>query len=297
MNPVAGLVLAGGRGTRLWPATLGTSKQLLPVAGRPMIYFPIATLMLAGIRDITLVTSPQSDVALKNLLGSGEQFGVEFHYILQEEPEGIAHGFGLAHERNAETMTLAILGDNFFFGRGLGKSLASLTAHSSKTTIFVKRVSDAKPFGVATLDVTGGISSLEEKPQNPSSNLAVTGLYLFKPMDLLLPKRLKKSGRGEFEIVDLLMEICEKDGLQAEELSMSTFWSDLGNLDTLSHVDQYVRSIEKTQSMHVLTPELIAVEQGFVGINQMISWLESCPDSVYRETVLSRLKQKLEFDE
>ena len=297
MNPAAGLVLAGGRGTRLWPATLGTSKQLLPVAGRPMIYFPIATLMLAGIQDITLVTSPQSDFALKNLLGSGEQFGVRFHYILQEQPEGIAHGFGLAHERYEGTMTLAILGDNFFFGRGLGKSLETLTVNSTKTTIFVKRVSDAKPFGVATLDGKGGISSLEEKPQNPSSNLAVTGLYLFKPGDLNAPKRLRKSGRGELEIVDMLLEIKEKDGLQAEELNMSTFWSDLGNLDTLSHVDQYVRSIEKTQSMHVLTPELIAVEQGFVEISQMIVWLESCPDSLYREMVLSRLKQKQEFGE
>ena len=297
MNPAAGLVLAGGRGTRLWPATLGTSKQLLPVAGRPMIYFPIATLMLAGVQDITLVTSPQSDFALKNLLGAGEQFGVRFHYILQEQPEGIAHGFGLAHERYEGTMTLAILGDNFFFGRGLGKSLETLTANSTKTTIFVKRVSDAKPFGVATLDGKGGIRSLEEKPQNPSSNLAVTGLYLFKPGDLNVPKRLRKSGRGELEIVDMLLEIKEKDGLQAEELNMSTFWSDLGNLDTLSHVDQYVRSIEKTQSMHVLTPELIAVEQGFVESNQMIRWLESCPNSLYREMVLSRLKQKQEFGE
>ena len=297
MNPAAGLVLAGGRGTRLWPATLGTSKQLRPVAGRPMIYFPIATLMLAGVQDITLVTSPQSDFALKNLLGAGEQFGVRFHYILQEQPEGIAHGFGLAHERYEGTMTLAILGDNFFFGRGLGKSLETLTANSTKTTIFVKRVSDAKPFGVATLDGKGGIRSLEEKPQNPSSNLAVTGLYLFKPGDLNVPKRLRKSGRGELEIVDMLLEIKEKDGLQAEELNMSTFWSDLGNLDTLSHVDQYVRSIEKTQSMHVLTPELIAVEQGFVESNQMIRWLESCPNSLYREMVLSRLKQKQEFGE
>lgn len=295
MSQAAGIVLAGGRGTRLWPATLGTSKQLLPVAGRPMIYFPIATLMLAGIRDIALVTSPQSDLPLKSLLGTGEQFGVSFRYILQREPEGIAHGFGLAHENFGDRPALSILGDNFFFGKGLGKSLESLTDNATRTTIFVKRVSDAKPFGVATLDHRGGLTKLEEKPETPSSNLAVTGLYLFKPGDLKIPKNLKKSGRGELEIVDMLLEIKGRDGLQAEELSVSTFWSDLGNLDTLSHVDQYVRSIERTQSMHVLTPELIAVEQGFIDVKQMISWLETCPDSLYRETVVSRLKQKLEF--
>lgn len=295
MSDAAGLILAGGSGSRLWPATLGTSKQLLPVAGRPMVYFPIATLMLAGIREIVIVASPQSADPLKRLLGDGSHFGLQLSYITQEAPDGIAHGFGLASDIVGNRVCLALLGDNFFFGKGLGKSLETLVSLVQDTTIFVKRVSDAKPFGVATLGLKGEILNLEEKPEFPSSNLAVTGMYLFKPGDLKVPSLLAKSRRGEVEIVDMLLKIHSESSLMAEELSISTFWSDLGTLDTLTLVDQYVRSIERTQSLHVLIPELIAVEQGWVALEDMMTWLSKCPESSYREIVLSRLRQLKEF--
>lgn len=260
-----------------------------------MIYFPIATLMLAGIREIFIVASPQSSEPLKRLLGDGSRFGLRLSYITQEAPDGIAHGFGLASEAVGSRVCLALLGDNFFFGKGLGKSLETLVSEAKDTTIFVKRVSDAKPFGVATLGPKGKILNLEEKPEFPSSNLAVTGMYLFKPGDLKVPSLLAKSRRGEVEIVDMLLKIHGDSSLMAEELSISTFWSDLGTLDTLTLVDQYIRSIEKTQSLHVLIPELIAVEQGWVPLEEMMIWLSKCPESSYREIVLSRLRQLKEF--
>jgi glucose-1-phosphate thymidylyltransferase len=295
LSDAVGLILAGGSGSRLWPATLGTSKQLLPVAGRPMVYFPLATIMLAGIREIFIVASPQSVDPLRRLLGDGSHFGLQLSYSTQETPDGIAHGFGLASDVVGKRKCLALLGDNFFFGKGLGKSLEILVSEVKETTIFVKRVSDAKPFGVATLGDSAEVLSLEEKPEKPSSNLAVTGMYLFKPGDLQVPSSMSKSKRGEVEIVDMLLRINEEASLRAEELSISTFWSDLGTLDTLTLVDQYIRSIERTQSLHVLIPELIAVEQGWVTLEFMMQWLSGCPESSYRGIVLSRLLQIQEF--
>jgi glucose-1-phosphate thymidylyltransferase len=250
--------------------------------------------MLAGIREFVIVCSPQSLNPMRDLLGSGEQFGVEFNYILQAQPLGIAQGFALAKEFAMGRKVLAILGDNFFFGQKMGSSLKDLCAKSATTTLFVKEVSDVSAFGVATLDDSGAVLSLIEKPKISISKLAVTGLYLFQPGDLELVGGLAPSGRGELEIVDLLLAIRERSGLKADKLGLSTFWSDLGTTTLMSKVEQYVNSIEQTQSLHVLVPELIAVEQGWVTHKAMVDWVIKQPDSSYREILLNRLTDRAE---
>jgi glucose-1-phosphate thymidylyltransferase len=259
-----------------------------------MIYYPIATLMLAGIREFIIVCSPQSLEPMKSLLGSGKQFGIELNYILQDQPLGIAQGFALAKEFARDRKVLAILGDNFFFGPKMGSSLKDLCASATQTTVFLKEVGDVTPFGVATLDDSGVVRSLVEKPQNSKSKLAVTGLYLFQPGDLALVAELEPSTRGELEIVDLLLAIRDRAGLNAEKLSLSTFWSDLGTTSLISKVEQYVNSIEQTQSVHVLVPELIAVEQGWVTHETMVDWVAKQSDSSYREILVNRLTYRAE---
>ena len=284
-----GIILAGGSGSRLWPTTLAISKQLVPVAGRPMIYFPLSTLMLAGVREVIIIASPQSLNPLRELLGNGKQFGLKIQYILQETALGIAQGFALAEPLLLGRKSIAILGDNFFFGEGLGTSLRHKFNGARSTTIFVKDVMDVSALGAATLDTEGNVVTLEEKPSVPKTSLAVTGLYIFMGGDLAKVAGLTPSPRGELEIVDLLLAIAADSNLRAERLSKSTFWSDLGTLSSIDFVDGYVRAVESTQSMHVLVPELIAVEQGMVSIKEMRDWLYLQPDSGYKQMLQMRM--------
>lgn len=289
-NETIGILLAGGKGTRLWPTTAAVSKQLLPVAGRPMITFPLATLMLAGIRKIKVVCSPQSIDGIRTLLGTGELFGVDIEYVLQREPTGIPSGFALAAGSHESPPALAILGDNFFYGPKLGGSLQSLTQFPKTTTVFLKRVPDVRPFGAANIGKDGSLVSVSEKPKNPETDFAITGLYLFKRGDLDLVSKLKPSNRGETEIVDLLGEINRRHIVSSQVLSRSTFWSDLGTYQSISAVENYVKSIEDTQLNHVLVPELVAVENRLVGANQMISEVGNYPNSSYRDYLLAWLE-------
>lgn len=290
MTETVGIILAGGSGSRMWPASLATSKQLLPLAGRPMIYYPLATLMLAGVTEFEIIASPQSINQVSALIGDGAKFGVSVHYQLQEQPLGIAHGFALSSSFAANKNALAILGDNFFFGPGLGSSLKELCGSRSSTTLFLKHVPDVSPFGVAEIDGAGQVVSLVEKPVDPKSSLAVTGLYFLKPGDLDHVKSLKPSARGEIEILELFLQIMKDEPVSSEVLSRATFWSDLGTFEALTSVDQYISSIEKTQSSHVLVPELIAVEEGLVSRNDMLLTASTYPASSYRRMLEANLQ-------
>ena len=278
-----GLILAGGKGSRLWPMTLSVSKQLLPVAGRPMIYFPVATLMLAGIRQITIIVSPESESQLKRLLQDGTHFGIEISYIVQSQPLGLAHGFGLAEEKNQDSSTLAILGDNFFFGPKLGASLRGLLAEKPSTRVFAKRVKNPSFFGVLELKDDGSLKRLIEKPSVAPSDLIATGMYSFKPRDLESVSKIKPSERGELEITDLLNRINEKSGVEIVELPRSTYWSDLGDAETLNQTQNYVTSIESTQKSSVLIPEVIALTNGWLSKEQLTKTFEKYPGKEYKK--------------
>ena len=286
-----GIILAGGRGTRLWPTTLAVSKQLLPVAGRPMINFPLSTLMLAGVREVVIVCSNQSFEGIQTLFGSGSSLGISITYKIQEDPSGIPSGFALAADSAANRPALAILGDNFFYGPKLGSNLQNLDQAPNQTTVFLKKVSDVRPFGAAKIDENQMLLEVREKPENPQTNLAVTGLYFLKPGDLDLVADLKPSPRGETEIVDLLRAIMKKDSVTSQLLSRSTFWSDLGTYDSISAVEDYVNSIESSQMDHVLIPELVAVEKNLVSVDEMNKTISKYPQSYYRNYLLNWLSK------
>lgn len=285
-----GLILAGGRGSRLWPMTVSVSKQLLPVAGRPMIYFPLATLMLAGIRHITIVVSPESESQLKSLLQNGVHWGIEISYIVQSKPLGLAHGFGLAADKNEESSTLAILGDNFFFGPKLGASLRELLRKTPTTRVFSKRVKNPSDFGVLDLKDTGKLKRLVEKPLTPPSDLIATGMYSFKPRDLEVVNQMEPSKRGELEITDLLNRIHEKSAVEIVELPRSTYWSDLGDSETLNQTQNYVNSIESTQKSSVLIPEVIALRNGWITKEQILETFEQYPGKAYKHLINMELE-------
>lgn len=278
-----GLILAGGKGSRLWPMTLSVSKQVLPVAGRPMIYFPLATLMLTGIRQITIVVSPESESQLKSLLHDGSHFGIQLSYIVQSQPLGLAHGFGLAADKNKDSSTLAILGDNFFFGPKLGASLRELLSEKPNTRVFAKRVKNPSSFGVLELQDDGSLKSLIEKPSVPPSDLIATGMYYFKPGDLGAVNEIKPSKRGELEITDLLNLINKKSAVEIIELPRSTYWSDLGDAETLNQTQNYVTSIESTQKSSVLIPEVIALTNHWLSREQVTKTFEKYPGIAYRK--------------
>lgn len=280
-----GVILAGGRGSRLWPMTHSVSKQLLPVAGRPMIYFPLATLMLASIREITVVVSPESRKQLETLLGDGSRFGIELAYITQQEPLGIAHGFSLAQEANRENPTLAILGDNFFFGPKLGASLREMSKDNSSTKIFAKRVKDPRSFGVLELNADRSLHRLVEKPEYPDSDLIATGMYSFKPGDLMRVGELSPSKRGELEITDLLNLINQESNVEVVQLPRSTYWSDLGDAEALNQAQNFITSIETTQMTSVLIPEIIALGNNWVTRESLLEAFDGFPGRAYKKII------------
>ena len=280
-----GVILAGGRGSRLWPMTLAMSKQLLPVAGRPMIYYPLATLMLAGIKRITLVTSPESKGQLKSLLEDGSRLGIELSYIVQSQPLGLAHGFGLAAEENNEHPILGVLGDNFFFGPKLGENLRNLLLEKPETRVFAKRVKNPSSFGVLRLSKDGALEGLEEKPPRPQSDLVATGMYFLKPGDLGYVESLKPSTRGELEMTDLLNAINSDSPVRIVELPRSTYWSDLGDTETLHHTQNFVNSIEATQLNSVLIPEVIAYRNNWLTREQIARTFKDYPGKSYKELI------------
>lgn len=258
-----GIILAGGTGSRLNPITIPVSKQLLPVYDKPMIYYPLSTLMMAGIREILLITSEEFIGAFKSLLGNGEHFGIELEYQIQKKPNGLAEAYLLSEEFLGNNPSTLILGDNIFYGSDLTEKLSS-ASESDKSTIFTCEVRDPERFGVANVNENGQVIGLEEKPAYPTSNFAVTGLYFLDERAFYFAKKLKPSARGELEIVDLLQYYINDATLQNVALNRDYTWMDAGTFDSLLEAGQFVKLLQDKHQKKISCPEEIAIKRGWV---------------------------------
>jgi glucose-1-phosphate thymidylyltransferase len=280
-----GLVLAGGTGSRLWPITKGISKQLLPVYDKPMIYYPISSLMLAGIRDIGIITSPEDSSSFQRLLGDGKQWGVEFTYFEQTAPRGIAESFLIAEDFISGRNTALVLGDNIFHGAGFGRQLESLDK-TDGAQIFAYEVSNPRDYGVVEIDKAGQVLSIEEKPQNPKSNLAVPGIYFYGPDVVEKVKKLNYSARGELEISDLNSIYLAEKRLQVSLLPRGTAWLDTGTVESLSDAGAYIRILEHRQGLKVGCVEEIAWRQGWISDSDLVALANNLMSSGYGNYLL-----------
>lgn len=288
-----GIILAGGSGTRLYPITQGISKQLLPIYDKPMIYYPLSVLMLAGIQDILIITTSEDNNSFKRLLKDGNQWGIKIQYAIQEKPEGIAQAFLIGEKfLDGETACL-ILGDNIFHGAGLTNMLldARFNAIDENATVFGYRVNDPERYGVAEIDEMGYCISIEEKPKNPKSNYAVTGLY-FYPSDVVeKAKQIKPSDRGELEITTLNQMYIKEDRLNMEILPRGAAWLDTGTFESLSNASNYIETIEKRQGMQIACLEEIAYNQDWVSKNDVEAAAKLMEKNDYGKYLQSLIKK------
>lgn len=283
-----GIVLAGGAGTRLYPSTIGISKQLLPIYDKPMIYHPISVLMLAGIKEILIISTPEDLPNFKKLLGTGEQFGIKFYYKEQPKPEGLAQAFVLGEEFIGKEAVTLILGDNIFYGQSFSKTLQQTVKNiESKggATVFGYHVKDPQRFGVVEFDKNGKALSIEEKPAKPKSNYAVTGLYFYDNTVVKYAKELKPSARGEFEITDLNNVYLEKKRLNVEVLGRGFAWLDTGTHSSLLQASHYVQTIEENQDIKIACLEEVALRMGFLSKEKVLKITEKYPHNEYYKYV------------
>lgn len=264
MSTRKGIILAGGSGTRLYPITMGVSKQLLPIYDKPMIYYPLSVLMLAGIREICLITTPQDQAQFQRTLGDGSQWGVSLSYVVQPSPDGLAQAFILAEEFLAGAPSALVLGDNIFFGHGLPKLLAAADAQDSGGTVFGYHVADPERYGVVDFDAAGRARQIIEKPSVPPSNYAVTGLYFLDGTAPQRARQVQPSPRGELEITDLLQMYLDEESLQVETMGRGYAWLDTGTHGSLLEAGNFVRTLQDRQGLQTGCPEEIAYEAGWI---------------------------------
>ncbi|HEY6932964.1 MAG TPA: glucose-1-phosphate thymidylyltransferase RfbA [Marmoricola sp.] len=285
-----GIVLAGGTGSRLHPITLGVSKQLVPVYDKPMIYYPLSTLILAGIRDILVITTPHEAELFRRLLGDGSQFGINLTYTVQPSPDGLAQAFLLGADHIGDDPVALVLGDNIFYGPGMGNQLKNF-AEVDGGAIFGYRVSDPTAYGVVEFDDDGRVISLEEKPEKPRSPYAVPGLYFYSNDVVGLAGDLEPSGRGELEITDLNRRYLDEGRLRVQVLPRGTAWLDTGTFDSLHDAASYVRTIEHRQGLKVGVPEEVAWRQGFLSDDELAERAQPLRRSGYGDYLLGLLDE------